>query len=210
MRTSEVAGLAGVNVQTLRYYERRGLIAEPARSLGGHRTYPADTVTLVGFIKAAQRLGFTLDEVAELIDTGRRRHPPPDLRERAAEKIVEVDAKIAQLRAIRDQLTRVVDARCDSLTNWPCRDTERRGRRRRTAGAVRRGRRADARRRRHVVVAPPVRPALTRPFALDIPPLPDVMGRWVGSDRPIDQAFDPRVLRKRMSVNLTAPVALID
>lgn len=117
LRTGEVAEQAGVNVQTLRYYERRGLLAEPVRSIGGHRLYPPDTVTLLQVIKAAQRLGFTLDEVAELLDAGRRRHPTPDLRQRAIDKIAEVDARIADLTAIRTALTEVVAARCDSLTN---------------------------------------------------------------------------------------------
>lgn len=122
LRTGEVAEQAGVNIQTLRYYERRGLIAEPLRSTGGHRLYPPDTIALLHVIKAAQRLGFTLDEVAELLDTGRRRHPTPDLRQRAIDKIAEVDAKIAHLTAIRTALTEVVDARCDSLTNCTCAD----------------------------------------------------------------------------------------
>jgi DNA-binding transcriptional MerR regulator len=104
LRTGEVAERAGVNIQTLRYYERRGLITEPDRSPGGHRTYPADTVTLVGVIKAAQRLSFTLDEVAELLDTVRRGHPTADLKARAAVKITEVDRKIADLSTIRDAL----------------------------------------------------------------------------------------------------------
>ncbi|MDP9843612.1 MerR family transcriptional regulator [Streptosporangium lutulentum] len=99
--SGQVAERAGVNLQTLRYYERRGLIAEPARSPGGHRTYPPETVTLLTVIKAAQRLGFTLEEVAEFLDTGRRGHPTPDLRERAQEKIAEVDARIADLTTIR-------------------------------------------------------------------------------------------------------------
>ncbi|WP_433074777.1 MerR family transcriptional regulator [Dactylosporangium sp. CA-052675] len=120
LRSGEVAGRAGVNIQTLRYYERRGLLPPPGRSLGGHRLYPPGTVALLQVIKAAQRLGFTLDEVAELLDTGRRRHPAPDLRERAIDKIAEVDAKIAGLAAIRAALTEVVDARCDSLTNCTC------------------------------------------------------------------------------------------
>jgi DNA-binding transcriptional MerR regulator len=122
LRTGEVAERAGVNIQTLRYYERRGLIAEPARSPGGHRTYPADTVTLLGVIKSAQRLGFTLDEVAELLDTGRRGHPTPDLRLRAHAKLVEIDRRIADLRTIRTALTQVIDARCDSLTRCTCAD----------------------------------------------------------------------------------------
>jgi DNA-binding transcriptional MerR regulator len=122
LRTGEVAGQAGVNIQTLRYYERRGLLADPVRSNGGHRLYPPDTVALLRVIKAAQRLGFTLDEVAELLDAGRRRHPTTDLRQRAIDKIAEVDAKIADLTAIRGALTDVVDARCDSLTNCTCAD----------------------------------------------------------------------------------------
>jgi DNA-binding transcriptional MerR regulator len=64
----------GVNVETLRYYERRGIIAEPDRSLGGHRMYSEETVTTLRVIKAAQHLGFTLDEVAELLEAVRQRH----------------------------------------------------------------------------------------------------------------------------------------
>jgi DNA-binding transcriptional MerR regulator len=122
LRTGEVADRAGVNIQTLRYYERRGLIAEPERSPGGHRTYPADTVTLLGVIKSAQRLGFTLDEVAELLDTGRAGHPTPDLRQRAEGKLAEVDRRIHDLNTIRAALRRVIDANCDSLTNCSCTD----------------------------------------------------------------------------------------
>ena len=122
LRTGEVAERAGVNIQTLRYYERRGLLAEPRRSNGGHRLYPPDTVALLNVIKAAQRLGFTLDEVADLLDAGRRRHPTPDLRERAISKIAEIDRKIADLAAIRTTLAEVVDARCDSLTICTCAD----------------------------------------------------------------------------------------
>jgi len=122
LRTGEVANQAGVNIQTLRYYERRGLLAEPVRSPGGHRLYPPDTVALLTVIKAAQRLGFTLDEVAELLAAGRRRHPTPDLRQRAIDKISEIDRRIADLTTIRATLTEVVEARCDSLTNCTCAD----------------------------------------------------------------------------------------
>ncbi|MEV4188170.1 MerR family transcriptional regulator [Streptosporangium canum] len=60
LRTGEVARAAGVNNRTLRYYHRRGLLAEPSRSTGGHRLYPPETVTVLRVIKAAQRLGCTL------------------------------------------------------------------------------------------------------------------------------------------------------
>lgn len=122
LRSGQVAERAGVNVETLRYYERRGLIDAPLRSLGGHRAYSEDTVALLRVIKSAQRLGFTLDEVAELLDTARRGHPTPGLRSRALEKIAEIEQKQADLAAIRASLQQVVDARCDSLTGCSCAD----------------------------------------------------------------------------------------
>ena len=70
LRSGELAAAAGVNVQTLRYYERRGLLDEPDRTLGGHRMYPSEAVTVLRVIKAAQRLGFTLDDVADLLESG--------------------------------------------------------------------------------------------------------------------------------------------
>lgn len=122
LRSGQVAERAGVNVETLRYYERRGLIARPDRTLGGHRAYPDETVELLGVIKTAQRLGFTLDEVAELIDTRRRGHVTPDLRERAQHKIVEVQQKIDQLTAMQRALEDVVAAGCTSLEGCTCAD----------------------------------------------------------------------------------------
>ena len=118
LRTSQVADAAGVNVQTLRYYERRGLLAEPARTLGGHRVYPQEAVTVLRVIKAAQRLGFSLDEVADLLEVGRHRHGrriDAGLQERARVKLIEVEQRIADLVAIRDNLTAALDAGCDDL-----------------------------------------------------------------------------------------------
>lgn len=109
LRSGEVARAAGVNPQTLRYYERRGLLAEPARTLGGHRAYPPEAVTVLRVIKAAQRLGFTLDEVADLLaaQTGLAAH--------ATAKLAEVQARIADLTVVRDALLAAVDAGCDDL-----------------------------------------------------------------------------------------------
>lgn len=67
MRSSEVAERAGVNVQTLRYYERRGLLAEPPRTGSGYRTYPDDAVNIVRFVKRAQEHGFSLTEIDDLL-----------------------------------------------------------------------------------------------------------------------------------------------
>ena len=118
LRSSQVAAAAGVNLQTLRYYERRGLLAEPQRSLGGHRLYPAEAVTVLRVIKAAQRLGFTLDEVADLLDAGRHRHgrhPDTGLHARAQAKLTEVEARIADLQVIAGTLRAAVEAGCDDL-----------------------------------------------------------------------------------------------
>jgi DNA-binding transcriptional MerR regulator len=118
LRSGEVAAAAGVNPQTLRYYERRGLLAEPRRSSGGHRLYPADAVTVLRVVKAAQRLGFTLDEVADLMRAGRHRHGAASgagLQRRAEAKLAEIDARIADLASIRAALVTAIDAGCDDL-----------------------------------------------------------------------------------------------
>ncbi|WP_249217058.1 MerR family transcriptional regulator [Nocardioides palaemonis] len=118
MRRGQVAAAAGLNIETLRYYERRGLLATPDRSPGGHRLYPPETVTVLRVIKAAQRLGFTLDEISDLLELGRHRHGrriDAGLQQRARTKLVEVEERIADLTAIRDNLTAALDAGCDDL-----------------------------------------------------------------------------------------------
>jgi MerR family transcriptional regulator, mercuric resistance operon regulatory protein len=116
LRSGQVASLAGVNLQTLRYYERRGLLDEPGRTLGGHRAYPPETVATVRIIKTAQRLGFTLDEVTELLETGRHRHRSTrGLQDRARAKLSEVEDRIADLRVIADTLRAAIEVGCDDL-----------------------------------------------------------------------------------------------
>ncbi|WP_371781114.1 MerR family DNA-binding protein [Streptosporangium subroseum] len=103
--------------EVLRYYHRRGLLQKPQRSNGGHRLYPPETVIALRVIKAAQRLGFTLDEVADMVEATGHRHGKPDsgLRTRATAKLAEVEQKIADLRTIRETLIQAVDAGCDDL-----------------------------------------------------------------------------------------------
>ena len=118
LRPGQVAAAAGVNLETLRYYERRGLLERPERTLGGHRVYPSEAVTLLRIIKTAQRLGFSLDEVAELVDLGRHRHgrrKDRGLQARATAKLAEIEAKIADLQVIADTLRAEIDAGCDDL-----------------------------------------------------------------------------------------------
>lgn len=118
LRSGQVARAAGVNQQTLRYYERRGLLADPGRTLGGHRQYPAETVTVLRVIKTAQRLGFSLDEVAELMQPDRHWHhdgPDAGLPVRLADKLAEVEAKIADLTVIARTLRAALETGCEDL-----------------------------------------------------------------------------------------------
>jgi DNA-binding transcriptional MerR regulator len=121
MKVGEVAARAGVNVETLRYYERRGLLPEPAREPSGHRRYDEEAVRLLLAIKEAQAVGFTLSEITDFLKAARRSGSPPEaLRVRMAAKIDEIDGRIAGLRRMREELARVVGCACDSLDHCTC------------------------------------------------------------------------------------------
>ena len=105
MMIGTVAREAGVNLDTIRYYERRGLLPEPPRRPSGYRVFDDDTVRRVRFIKRAQELGFTLNEIRDLMDL--RLTPEAsccDVRDKAAAKIASIAAKIQQLRSMRAAL----------------------------------------------------------------------------------------------------------
>jgi Hg(II)-responsive transcriptional regulator len=111
MWISEAAEQAGVNVQTLRYYERRGLLPRPPRRASGYREFSTDTVRIVRFVKRAQDLGFSLDEVEELLRLqrnakGNRRR----IRSVAERRIGEIDQKIVELERMRRALRTLVDS----------------------------------------------------------------------------------------------------
>lgn len=108
-----IAGLAraaGVNVETIRFYQRKGMLFEPPKPAGGIRRYGADDVARVCFIKAAQRIGFTLDEVKQLLmlDDGVQ---CIEAREIAEHKLADVRRRIADLQRIETVLTDLAD-RC--------------------------------------------------------------------------------------------------
>jgi len=122
VRAGEAARRAGVNVETLRYYERRGLLPEPARMPGGHRRYDEDAVRFLRAIKDTQALGFTLAEIEEYLLVVRRGRTLPSeaLRTRLAAKIDEIDARVAGLRRMRGELARIVGCACESLDHCTC------------------------------------------------------------------------------------------
>jgi MerR family mercuric resistance operon transcriptional regulator len=111
MQIGKAAARAGVNIQTLRYYERRGLLPKPVRSgASNYRLYTDETVRQVRFVKDAQSIGFALREIRELIAlrTGSS-DVCTDLRERAMVKIAEIDDKIRNLNAMREVLAKLVE-----------------------------------------------------------------------------------------------------
>ena len=106
----QAAKRAEVNIETIRYYERQGLIPPPPRRESGYRQYPADIVSRVRFIKRAQELGFSLNEVAELLSL--RVGPNTtcgDVKKMADGKIAEIEGKIQTLERMKDALTRLVE-----------------------------------------------------------------------------------------------------
>lgn len=97
-----------VNVETIRYYERRGLLPRPPRRPSGYRIFPASAVQMLRFVKSAQEIGFSLKEIKELLSL--RIQPGrtcADVRNRAEQKIAEIDRKILALEAMRKALVRL-------------------------------------------------------------------------------------------------------
>ena len=116
----QAARLAGVNIQTLRFYERRGLIDEPPRRPSGYREYPAGSVPRVRFIKRAQELGFTLTEVHELLLLrDDPKIPCKQVRATAEAKILDIDGKLRRLKAVRSALGSLV-ASCAANLEHHC------------------------------------------------------------------------------------------
>ncbi|HKQ04587.1 MAG TPA: MerR family transcriptional regulator [Blastocatellia bacterium] len=105
MRIGEVATRAGVSVQAVRLYERRGILKRVARQRSGYRDYTPDTVALVRFVKQAQQHGFTLNEIKSLIDLrGTQGSGTGQARRLAEAKVAALDAQINRLKAQRDAI----------------------------------------------------------------------------------------------------------
>lgn len=124
----EVAKRAGVNPETIRVYERERLLPRPARTASGYRQFPPEAVRRVRFVKQAQALGFSLREIRDLMALqDDPKADISDIRSKAAAKIAEIDAKVRDLTAMRDTLSRLA-GRCppagpiDTCPIWDCLD----------------------------------------------------------------------------------------
>ena len=112
LKIGEVAERGGVNLQTIRYYEREKLLPEPPRLASGYRLYPDQTVRRIRFIKRAQEIGFTLTEIRQLlairVDAGR---DMGKVRALAQAKITDIDEKLQTLQRMKEALGRITE-RC--------------------------------------------------------------------------------------------------
>lgn len=113
MTSGQLAKKSGVGVETLRFYEREGLLEKPARSGSNYRQYPTEAVGRVQFIRRAQLLGFQLKDIKELLalrddpDAASR-----EVRDKAVAKLTDIDQRITDLEAMKAELTRLIAA-CD-------------------------------------------------------------------------------------------------
>jgi DNA-binding transcriptional MerR regulator len=110
MKIGEVARRAGLSVETLRFYERSGLLPAPPRTSGGYRLYGREALQTLDFIRRAQTLGFTLDEIRRLIaerQSGRR--PCAEVREIVRGRLAELDRRLVEMRHYRDELATALD-----------------------------------------------------------------------------------------------------
>jgi len=109
LRIGEVARRSGVGVEALRFYERRGLLGRPARTESNYRVYDESVLERLDFIRRAQAVGFTLDEIGEILaESADGRSPCRHVRELARRKLEELDARLAELRRHRADLARTL------------------------------------------------------------------------------------------------------
>ena len=119
MTIGRLAKEAGVNVETIRYYQRRGLIAEPQKPVGGHRRYPPAALRCINFIRRAQALGFSLAEVEGLLKYSDGKSWK-ETRQIAEKKMASLNVHINQLRKMRDELKVLIDKSKAGKGKGPC------------------------------------------------------------------------------------------
>src|ERR1700754_4315145 len=118
LRIGEVARRSGASIEALRFYERRGLLGRPARTESNYRVYDESVLERLDFIRRAQAVGFTLDEIGEILaESADGRSPCRHVRELARRKLEELDARLAELRRHRAELAR-------TLADWDERGEE--------------------------------------------------------------------------------------
>lgn len=115
----KLAAAANVGVETVRFYERRGLMPEPRRSPAGYRQYGPEALERLGFIGRAKTLGFTLAEIGELLALRDSERPCAEVRARAQQRIDDIDRRVAGLLAMQQALGSLIE-RCDDAMSDAC------------------------------------------------------------------------------------------
>lgn len=109
LKISQLSKLAGISIETIRFYERRGLLEKPPRSQSGYRLYSPKTITRIKFIKRAKELGFSLKEISELLSLRVGPNTTCDMvKSHAAQKIKDIGSKIETLQNMKRALLRLV------------------------------------------------------------------------------------------------------
>ena len=119
MTISRFAAAAGVHVETVRYYQRRGLLQKPERPMGSVRRYGSDEVGRLQFIRRAQAMGFSLDEIAGLLEVKGQR-ACAQTRQLTERKLAQVRRHLDELRQLEADLERLVDECRHVATGAPC------------------------------------------------------------------------------------------
>jgi DNA-binding transcriptional MerR regulator len=110
LRIGEVAKASGLGVEALRFYERRGLLGRPRRTSANYRVYDASVLERLDFIRRAQAIGFSLDEIREILaESEGGRLPCQHVRELARAKLGELDERLREIRRHRRELARLVE-----------------------------------------------------------------------------------------------------
>lgn len=112
LTTGEVADETGVSIHTVRYYEEKGLLPHVPRSAAGHRQFTGEHIAHIRFVKRAQELGFTLEEIKELLSLRASPGAGEEVREKTEAKIEEIEAKVRDLRRIQSKLEEL-EAACE-------------------------------------------------------------------------------------------------
>jgi DNA-binding transcriptional MerR regulator len=110
LKIGEVSKRSGVSIEALRFYEKGGLLDRPARTMSGYRVYGEDVLERIEFIKRAQALGFSLDEIRQIVDDARRGESPCDeVREIVSRRMEELDERLRELHRYRKALKHTLD-----------------------------------------------------------------------------------------------------
>ena len=110
LKIGDVSKRSGIGIEALRFYEKSGLLEKPSRTMSGYRVYDADVLERLAFIKQSQALGFSLDEIKQIIEDARKGKSPCDeVREIVRHRLEELDERMREMRRYRKELSQTLE-----------------------------------------------------------------------------------------------------